>query len=837
MSTLSNEIKVLWAKSKPYHPLWKHILDTAAVSTVLYNYWESFEWENKLISFFAANHDIGKIDPYFQHNDSQLSSKLQEAGFMPTADTKCRHERISDRFVRGMLTKNCMNRRVVDAVGMALALHHGYCEIGAREVSAKYINAQNAIWDMLIEVLEISEFPKDVPKDLSAFGMQLAGHIVLSDWIASNVAYYLDKQLENLEEPKKYYEASITVATRWLRSLKLERVKCEGNPVGVVTSPRPVQKQLLETDIPPSLVIIEAPMGEGKTEAAWILSEKWRTNGYKGMYMALPTMATSDNLHKRYNEDYLDRLYMGMDVKLVHGMAWLRDSIEPDEISVTCEQDDGSDLAEAWFRPTRRAMLAAHGVGTVDQSMLAAMNVKFGFLRLYGLVGKVLVIDEIHAYDAYMSAILGNLLIWCACLKIPVVLLSATLSYKQRKEMVEAYGARESNLVENLPYPMITVAEKGKETFVIKTDAMLKKTLIIKTHYVNIDDTSAIASYARDLIKEGGCCCIVVNTVKKAQQIYKEIDSPEVEKLLFHSRYKAYDRDGITSKVLDYFGKNSKKRPDKCILVATQIVEQSLDIDFDYMISEIAPIDLLLQRSGRLHRHTQRSFEPELHVLLPPYINYDYEPEFGATAYVYAKKPLLRTYAILAQVSKIQIPDDIRMLIERCYGNGKWDQNTLAWEFILEADKNWDDEKARLNTQGDTYSLKNPSEKSFMPIRNEPIGDDSDDGNGWRAKTRIGNNDRTAVFVTKEQIDSLREGDLTIDRVRDVYRQSLKIPGYLLDYTPMQGYSQIFEARGKLRGLVLLQLSDEQIWRCLDSRGNCYQISYDNTIGLEKRRI
>src|SRR5207247_8747567 len=126
--------------------------------------------------------------------------------------------------------------------------------------------------------------------------------------------------------------------------------------------------------------------------------------------------------------DYVARLGRKGNTKLVHGMAWLRDDLEPKRLPETGELGDDSSLAAAWFRPTRRAMLAAHGVGTVDQAMLAGLNVKFGFLRLYGLADRVLVIDEVHAYDAYMSAIIGRLLQWCACLKIPVILLSATLS-------------------------------------------------------------------------------------------------------------------------------------------------------------------------------------------------------------------------------------------------------------------------------------------------------------------------------------------------------------------------------------------------------------------------
>lgn len=301
---------------------------------------------------------------------------------------------------------------VADAVARAVVAHHGYWNESSLDagVGQEYATARDQLYTTLRQALGTGTLPGIAQQNLSALGMHLAGHVVLCDWIASNEDFFSDKRLRAVDDPEPYFRATMQVAAQWVRDLDLDRVQRSGNADCIVTTPRPIQQALLDRDIPPELVIIEAPMGEGKTEAAWILAEKWRDCGCCGVYMALPTMATSDSLYSRYRGDYLQKMGGKEDARLVHGMAWLRDEKESKKAPVVGEPGDDRSIADAWFRPTRRAMLAAHGVGTVDQAMLAGMNVKFGFLRLYGLTGRVLVIDEVHAYDAYMSAIICRLL-------------------------------------------------------------------------------------------------------------------------------------------------------------------------------------------------------------------------------------------------------------------------------------------------------------------------------------------------------------------------------------------------------------------------------------------
>lgn len=833
---LPEECRVLWAKSNPIHLLWKHLLDSAAVALSLPLPQPLSSLPGKSVAFLVGIHDIGKADPFFQYRVPEFQKGLENAGFFSTGDNHCRHERLSASFANNWFLEKGLDRRIADALSRAILVHHGYWEEQARPVGGKYADAQHSLAEMLYSILGAPQFPKEAICDLSALGMCLAGHIVLSDWIASNEDFFCDARLHFIDEPEKYFHTARKVAMEWVKRLGLLHHSSSGRANCVVENARPIQSLLLDTEIPPSLVIIEAPMGEGKTEAAWILAEKWREHGYNGIYMALPTMATSDSLYNRYRDDYLGRLGLGNSVHLVHGMAWLRDDKELEKTPETGEPGDDRSLVSAWFRPTRRAMLAAHGVGTVDQAMLAGMNVKFGFLRLYGLTGRILVIDEVHAYDAYMSAIITRLLQWCSCLGIPVILLSATLSSEQRRKMIEAYGCVGFSSEKVSPYPLVTVAERGKEVRSYETSASSERTLKIKLLPGLLGKPDAIAEKTEDLVQNGGCCCVILNTVKQAQAVFKALKLPKDQKLLFHARFTAFDRQRLTERVIRLFGKDTSARPHKFVLVATQVVEQSLDVDFDHMISEIAPIDLLLQRSGREHRHRKREGAPVFHVLLPNLDFGEEDLEFGGTAFVYAKKPLLRTLALLSVYTAFHLPEDFRILVESCYGKDLCDQELVSRKIIEQADLEWEKDIQLLHEKGKRFALDVPNTRRFRPVNNEPSGDESEDGNGWRAQTRLGANDRTAILVEEEQIAFFEKGDLTMRDIRDLYRRSLKLPSYLPIFTPLEGFTPAVEAKGKLRGLLLLPMNQDGVWRGRVQK-RLYEVVYDKELGLMAGRI
>jgi CRISPR-associated endonuclease/helicase Cas3 len=410
--------------------------------------------------------------------------------------------------------------------------------------------------------------------------------------------------------------------------------------------------------------------------------------------------------------------------------------------------------------------------------------------------------------------------------------------------MIEAYGATGGDPGPEASYPLITIVESGKEARTLRANASSSRTLKIETHPGLLGEAKKTAAKATELVKKGGCCCVILNTVKQAQAVYRELKIPDSEKLLFHARFTASDRERITKRVLDLFGKGSTCRPPKFVLVATQVVEQSLDVDFDHMISEIAPMDLLLQRSGRIKRHArdkhgkliigpEQRGDPILHVLLPE----EKALKFGGTGYVYAEKPLLRTLAILATHHEVYLPNDFRILIERCYGPYEWEQSAVAWETIRKADQDWGKDTQSLHNQGKQFALCTPNKRIFRPVNNDPTGDDSDDGNGWRAKTRLGANDRTAVLIEESHLQHLEPGQLRIKEIRDLYQRSLKLPNYLPIHSPAIGYGAAVEAKGKLLGVILLPLADNRSWQGIDEKNRRYEITYDEELGLMAGRV
>jgi CRISPR-associated endonuclease/helicase Cas3 len=259
------------------------------------------------------------------------------------------------------------------------------------------------------------------------------------------------------------------------------------------------------------------------------------------------------------------------------------------------------------------------------------------------------------------------------------------------------------------------------------------------------------------------------------------------------------------------------------VLIATQVVEQSLDVDFDYMISEIAPIDLLLQRSGRLHRHRVRANEPEVQVLTP-------EPggrEFGGTGRVYSPYVLLRTLEILGTGIVVRLPEDMRSLIEQCYGEVELPSVLVSEADMRSAKAKWIADLNEMANAARQFLLEEPSERAFDPVRGTPVGDDSDDGTGWRAKTRLGASDRLCVFCPAEKAAEIAAGRMSKDAVRRLYLKAVKVPHYVDLNVAAKGYEPALRGGGALHGMTIVPIGEDGAWR-----GGDYVLQYDHDLGL-----
>ncbi len=505
----------------------------------------------------------------------------------------------------------------------------------------------------------------------------------------------------------------------------------------------PLQKDLDElfakAERPLSLVLLEAPMGEGKTEAgmyaALRMAEMW---GKDGFYVALPTAATANQMVGRM-QALLEPHGLPAPVRLLHSMAWLTDNGE------AVHSPDEQDEAARWLAPLRRGLLGQFAVGTVDQAMLAATNVKYGVLRLLGLSNKVLIIDEIHSYDAYMGEIIVRLLEWCRALEIPVVMLSATLPLHLKQKLLKPY----TDQILSEEYPLITTIDRRGELLERRVSGTAHRIKASFRMLRILGDSALIAETAVKEVSNGGCICVLMNTVREAQAVYRAIrESYSGDLLLFHAQFPAEQRAELERACIARYGKDKSSRPKRSILVATQVVEQSLDVDFDAMLTAVAPIDLLIQRLGRVFRHadTPRPVDRStagFTVLVPKA-----EGSFGPSAAVYPECFLNSAIRVLSEKDSISVPEDVAALVRAGYDPSLVPKDEVnAW--------NENRIKETLEAGASLNYLLNPPDKSFSGLQSELLYDDDEDAYALSVKTRLGEPTVRLALLSMEEMKAL----------------------------------------------------------------------------------
>lgn len=697
----------LWAKHGKrlgYHPLLYHLIDVSAAALALWDLALTTAIQTRLagalglsmedartwLAFLAGAHDLGKASVAFARQVPAALSRLDAFGLAGQANPRdAPHGAVSALELRRLLPELGVPAAIAERMADSVGAHHG--SIYERRVlkdlppSALGRGAwAEARHDLLFALASFLDVPLRTPMSLdTATAMWLAGFVSVADWIGSDEQFFAwastDGSIPNFDS--NYVAWAQSQARTALHSL------------GWQAQPVPPDERSFEDlfDYPPNpmqeavmglapteqgLVVVEAPMGLGKTEAAFWLADHWsRQLGTRGFYVALPTQATSNQMFTRVLA-YLRRRYPDQDVnlQLLHGHASLsaefealqrRDVHQPSDI----DGGRGDVLAAEWFTHRKRGLLAPYGVGTIDQLLLAVLQTRHLFVRLFGLAGKTVVIDEVHAYDTYMSTLLEQLLRWLAALGSPVVLLSATLPDSRRQALAAAYAegvGRTLGKLDAVAYPRLTWVGVVAGVTSISVEPPTEHRVGIRW----IED-GAIGPMLRGALRDGGVAAVVCNSVARAQEVYtalKQVFPPE-ELDLLHARYPFQARAERERRALHHFGK-SGCRPHRMVLVATQIVEQSLDIDFDVLVTDLAPVDLLLQRTGRLHRHDRPGrpiSHPEVWICGPVRID-DGIPVFeGATQAVYDPSILLRTWIVLRGQQAVAIPNDVQALIEAVY--------------------------------------------------------------------------------------------------------------------------------------------------------------------------
>lgn len=739
-----------WAKTAPFQSVLVHGYVTGTVAQIVYSEVLSSGVQEKLqkllgieqertaalLGYLASLHDIGKMEGRFQKKDARMENLLREAGLYADGISlePIRHEKTSKEILSKLWKENETSLRTANLLGKIAGAHHqgkwgkeGHTGPLWKSYHVQYEQMMREYFGFLSPLPELH---KEQQGTVSAL---LLGILIISDWIASSCTF---EEAEAWAKEAGGRQEIERRARRFLEESGLQREEIEwpytfsklwtNIPEDGL---RPLQKEierLFATEEERlSAVLIEAPMGEGKTEAGMFAAlrmlKQW---GKGGFYVALPTAATSNQMVGRMR-DLIQRHDQQKEVRLLHGMAWLVDAATPEEEGNA--EDDAAEIRK-WLSPMRRALLSPYAVGTVDQVMLSVTKVRYGVLRLLGLANKALVIDEIHSYDVYMSEFIVLLLHWCKALEIPVVMLSATLPPDMKRKLLLPFGASDGQTC----YPAIT-AVTGSGRQVVYPIAETSRRQTVRFHLCDVlHEPGRIASLATEKVKDGGCLCILLNTVRQAQETYLALrDVFEGDLLLFHAQFPAGRRDEIEKTCLRLFGPDKTHRPHKAILVATQVVEQSLDVDFDGMITAVAPVDLLFQRAGRVfrHAHTLRPetfSKPCIDVLIP-----GQGQDLGVDGVVYPESLLKQSIHLLEDRSVVRIPEDLAELVSAGYDMAQVPESELeAWlERMIE-----DDIKAG---SSEIYKLS-PPEKAFSPLGGESIFDDGETDSFLSVKTRLG---------------------------------------------------------------------------------------------------
>lgn len=712
----------IWAKTDDngdWHPLLLHCLDVAAVSLEVLGREPrqtrrqlaralglSWEEAKPWLLLLIAAHDLGKACPGFQCKWRNLS------GLNPgrSPNTKINHAFVSQISLVPWLVDHGWPPELARLAADAVGCHHGSrasetmleslegdrSAIGGSEWAA----ARHELLGALLKLFHPTALPEKADLSGPEF-MLLSGLTSFADWIGSNTEWFGFGVPADANDPAKWFQARRIKAEQALDALGWQSrtpllTRQSGFHEIFGFPPRPLQ-QAVAAVLPeldgPAILLIEAPMGEGKTEAAWFAHlELQRRFEHRGLYIALPTQATGNAMFAR-TLAFLHAQDPGrvLDFQLLHGGSLLNDSFQ--QLSLTSVHDDADPKAAQvkaaeWFTHKKRALLSEYGVGTVDQALLPVLPVRHHFVRLWGLANRVVVFDEIHAYDAYTGTLLIHLVRWLHALGSSVLLLSATLPPAIRRELAKVVGAQ-LPIIE-APYPRLSVFATGaiRQTH-FEADPERSMTIAIQPMGSRLEEMQA--ELLRQLA-DGGMGLALVNTVQRAQKLYglflegnalqwegehvgkRLVDGTEV--YLFHARFPANQRQMREERVLDIFGKAGGEegalRTGRKILIATQVAEQSLDLDFDLIATDLAPVDLLLQRAGRLWRHPRPHRPVPGPVLLIAGLVGEEPEDFGQPLWwsaVYAESVLLRTWCLLRQSAhrRITLPDDIDTLVQAVY--------------------------------------------------------------------------------------------------------------------------------------------------------------------------
>lgn len=551
----------------------------------------------------------------------------------------------------------------------------------------------------------------------SAFTHAFAGLVSLADWIGSNAeADYFPYDLAAQDESR--WPVATTRAADVLRRMGIDQSLSRADLASRAPTfedvfrfpPKPTQAACGSTDFGP-IVVLESETGSGKTEAAlWRFKALFEAGEVDSLAFLLPTRVSATAIHKRVT-GFMERLFpdpaLRPPVVLAVPGHMRVDGFDATKVlpgfNVLWPDDVDADARPRFWAAenSKRYFSAAAAIGTVDQLLLSALEVKHSHLRAGALLRALIVVDEVHASDAYMGQLLTVALERHASAGGHALLLSATLGGEVRCQLVQA-GAKSPPSQpavaalsdRTAPYPCLTDLSGSRPLAAADAGGLERQKNVCVQLVPAIQDADIVAALVAPAVRAGAKVLVIRNTVRLALQTQRALerqlgaDHPALFRCagvvaMHHGRYGAADRRLLDEQVEAAFGKGSASSRDPVVLVGTQTLEISLDCDADFLVTDLCPMDVMLQRIGRLHRHPgQRDAHrpdeytmPRLAVLRPG------ERDLSRLLERHARAPgmgvgprsayenLIAIEATLQQLESrkvLTIPKDNRVLVEAC---------------------------------------------------------------------------------------------------------------------------------------------------------------------------
>ena len=840
----------------------QHMLDAGSVAARLWDTWLapglqkrfsehlhlSMEDTRSLVCWLAATHDMGKATPEFSgqldaRRDENLAvyrQRIEQQDFefpedlvTPVSGLRCPHSKYSQSILIHLLTNNIegIPREVAETLASISGAHHGtpaeylansadLSNVILERLSPKWHAAWQELYTITLKrfgassaLHQLAQHGQTIPVSVQ---FCITGFVIMSGWIASNPDFFPMGTFGSADQEQRARIGwqVLGLEQRWIAALDTNPDTPApdlyasrfgwSNPIL-----RPMQEVVVEAARSMQsggMMCIEAPMGQGKTEAGLIAAEFLaQATGRTGVAFATPTQATSNALFDRVTE-WVE--YQTNNVAQEHGGP-----IEPhtmflghsknrfnksyealskadifDESSTPGRENNrktlrpGTSLARhSWLSGTKKGLLSSFVVCTIDQVLMTALQARHVMLRHLGLASKVIIIDEVHAYDAYMNQYLSSALYWLGQMNAPVILMSATLPSATRDDLMKSYtkglkiGAEPNKVatpappsqndlmakmkarlagihaapkpeaseepILDLDYPVVhtLTAEDNGTPKKWKVEQPVEQTKIELK--LIADSPESVLNVLEPLANDHGCAAVICNTVGRAQEMHAFLSEQfgEEHVVLTHSRFTATHRAEQEELLVSKLGKKAhyseadgedSSRPHRLIVVGTQVIEQSLDLDFDVMITDFAPVDLVLQRMGRLHRHDSRSSSERTPAYRMPvcYVrgvetfgSHNEAPDFprGSKA-VYEPMILLSSYAQLLphfDGEPIRIPADISPLVQKTYQENTSTEIPSAWAEVYEsAKKECDKGKELAKVRAKGYLLCAPQRTQYTMV-------------------------------------------------------------------------------------------------------------------------